>query len=118
MPIDYREYPSDWLSVIRPRVLARAQNRCECTGECGLHHYWRCQEKHGRPGRFTNGRIVLTIAHMNRGIFGRFHEKSNPKATLKALCQRCHLRYDLEHHISNAWRTRHERKATGDLLAV
>lgn len=106
MPIDYRQYPPNWLTEIRPRVLARAQNRCECDGECGLHPYWRCQEFHGRKARFARGRIVLTIAHMNRGRFARFHEKENIHATLKAMCQKCHFRYDHAHHIEKAAETR------------
>ncbi len=35
MPIDYSEYPSLW-PEIRARILARAGDRCECTGECEL----------------------------------------------------------------------------------
>lgn len=36
MPIDYRKYPTDWKTVIRPRIMARAKNRCEM---CRIPHY-------------------------------------------------------------------------------
>ena len=35
MPIDYSKYPDNWLSEIRPRIMERANNSCEC---CGLNH--------------------------------------------------------------------------------
>jgi hypothetical protein len=36
MPINYRKYPENWLIEIRPRILERAKNKCEC---CGLENY-------------------------------------------------------------------------------
>lgn len=36
MPIDYKKYPKNWLSEIRPRVLKRADNKCEF---CGVENY-------------------------------------------------------------------------------
>jgi hypothetical protein len=35
---------------------------------------------------------------------------------LKAMCQRCHLRYDQELHQRNARETRRSRKAIAELL--
>ena|SRR3990167_11548082 len=101
MPINYKEYPKNWITEIRPAVLKRAENHCEF---CGV-------ENHSIIYRFGKGindwvpagggngttRVVLTIAHLD-------HDKSNhnidPKR-LKALCQKCHLGYDLKRHISN-----------------
>lgn len=117
MPIDYSNYPSNWLSEIRPRILARARYRCECDGECGLHPGMRCRERHGAKAKFARGLVVLTIAHMNRGRFGRFHNKENPNATLKAMCQRCHFRCDHAHHVENAAKTRAEQP-TKERIAV
>lgn len=37
---------------------------------------------------------------------------------LKALCQRCHLRYDARNHAANAAETRRSRKAVGDLFPI
>lgn len=34
MPVDMRRYPPNWRTEIRPRILARAGDRCE---QC-----WRC----------------------------------------------------------------------------
>lgn len=36
MPIDYKNYPPNWLTEIRPRILKRAKNKCEF---CGLKNY-------------------------------------------------------------------------------
>jgi len=36
MPINYNLYPANWKTEIRPRILARAANKCEC---CGLPNY-------------------------------------------------------------------------------
>lgn len=54
--------------------------------------------------------IVLTIAHLD-------HAPENvDESNLKALCQRCHLRYAAAHHAETARTTRHARKAIGDLF--
>lgn len=38
MPIDYNDYPSNWKTEIRPRILERANNCCE---RCGVrNHAW------------------------------------------------------------------------------
>lgn len=121
MPINYKEYPDNWLTEIRPAVLARAENKCE---ECGVanqaiikrwpdgrvtypnsveweminnrvknHDYSFTQaiKKYG----FT--RVVLTIAHLD-------HDKENEKVPLdrlRAWCQKCHLGYDMPIHVNN-----------------
>ena len=35
MPIDYSKYPANWKTEIVPRILKRANNRCEM---CGLEN--------------------------------------------------------------------------------
>lgn len=50
--------------------------------------------------------IVLTIAHLNHQP-----EDCRPE-NLKAMCQRCHLRYDQKHHFES----RRSGKASGDLF--
>ena len=91
MPIDYKKYPINW-RMIRHRILKRAGDRCECTGECGLHSTTgRCVEINKTKANFANGKVVLTIAHLD-------HDESNiniKDERLKAMCQRCHLRYDV-----------------------
>lgn len=75
-------YPKDW-KKIRARILDRAHNRCEF---CGVLNGLSVAGAHG----WYN--IVLTIAHLDH------NPENNDPANLRALCQRCHLRYDAEHH--------------------
>jgi len=100
MPIDYRQYPSDW-KARRERILRRAGQHTDCYGN---FHEARCEwchavnhDIHPRTGSI----VVLTIAHLD-------HDKLNHDVTddrLAALCQACHLGYDGEHH-------RHKRRMT------
>ncbi len=93
MPIDYSEYPALW-PEIRARILKRARERCECTGECGRGHEGRCGAKNRFPNPTTGSRVVLTIAHLD-------HDHKNHDVTddrLKAMCQACHLSYDMAVH--------------------
>lgn len=49
--------------------------------------------------------IVLTVAHLD-------HDPRNcDPSNLKALCQKCHLDYDQQHHQQNAAATRRKGKA-------
>ena len=106
-------YPKDW-KAISTAIRARSGGRCECHGECGLHRTTpgprRCVELHGEPARWAKGKIVLTVAHLNHQP-----EDCRPE-NLKAMCQRCHLRYDHDHHQRNAYETRRKGKALADLL--
>ena len=55
-------------------------------------------------------RIVLTIAHLD-------HTPENCSLdNLRALCQRCHLRYDQHHHQQTAYATRRAGRALADLF--
>ena len=90
MPIDYSKYPPDWKTHIRPRILQRAKHCCE---QCGLPNYRYVDRDTREPClRWDdNGvKIILTIAHLD-------HDETNwdvKDDRLKAMCQRCHLRYD------------------------
>ena len=103
MPIDYKKYPKNWKSEIRPRILKRANNKCEC---CGLENYSLVHSfkensktvwKDLSYGDFIRKlaktvKVVLTIAHLD-------HDETNHDVKderLKAMCQLCHLRYDAE----------------------
>lgn len=45
---------------------------------------------------------------------GMDHDKTNnDPANLRALCQRCHLDWDHDHHMENARRTRWQKKLGG-----
>ena len=119
MPIRSSEkarYPQDW-KAIRARILARAQDRCECQGECGLHppnpQPRRCIERHHTPAIYARGQIVLTIAHL-----GDPSPENCADDNLKAMCQRCHLRYDHEQHMKNSAATRRAKRNKGSELPL
>ena len=104
MPIskaNAKRYPGNW-PYIRSTILRRAGDKCEWCG--ALNHDFRMN---------ANDRvieIVLTIAHLD-------HTPENcAPENLRALCQRCHLRFDAKHHQRNAYATRRKDKAAGDLF--
>lgn len=85
-------YPPEWKEISRRIRFERAVGQCECSGQCGLHRGRRCGERNGEPAKWANGKIVLTVAHLD-------HTPENCEdGNLLAMCQRCHLRYDRQHH--------------------
>lgn len=121
--MDRRRYPEGWERVSL-EVRERAGWRCECHGECGSDHEreagkLRCTARHAAPHPITGSTVVLTVAHLWRGPCAEHHAagvKCDDPEHLAAMCQRCHLRYDLEHHVANARATRRARRACGDLF--
>jgi 5-methylcytosine-specific restriction endonuclease McrA len=112
-PVQRARYPEDW-PVISARIRARSGGQCECEGECGLHRDHpgprRCVERNGEPAVWARGKVMLTVAHLN-------HTPEDCRdENLKAMCQRCHLRYDIEHHQRNAAATRRRKKGNGELF--
>lgn len=92
MPFHKELYPKNW-KEISLRVRERAGNRCEW---CGAENY--------QPHPVTRSKVVLTVAHLD-------HDPQNcADENLKALCQRCHLHYDRDHHARNAAETRRKKK--------
>lgn len=107
-------YPKNW-KELRFAILIRANDRCEFCGVENSAKGWRDRfgEFHPlcalatasvRDLRLMTGKrvikIVLTIAHMD-------HDPANcDPDNLKALCQMCHLNYDMKHHQRNASHTR------------
>lgn len=128
MPVDFSRYPADWPDVVAA-IRARACDRCECAGECGLHpavrdeeigatQPRRCCEANGQPAKYARGKIVLTIAHLNAPGGPCICEPlCGDPAHLKAMCQRCHLRYDAPRHAASAGRTRSRKRRTEDRQA-
>lgn len=121
MPCDYSKYPANWFTEIRPRILARADNRCE---RCGLENHAYVVRGEGASILFSskekcdvllaltiaNGlkctKIVLTIAHVGETK----HDKMDCRdEVLLALCQRCHLLEDMDEHKRN--RSGHKYRA-------
>lgn len=83
-------YPKNW-KEIRAKILQRAKNRCEF---CGVkNHTWRPSLSSTSPSDAV--KVVLTIAHLD-------HDPThNDPENLRALCQRCHNRYDAKHRAAN-----------------
>lgn len=104
MPIDYKRYPKNWHEFSRFIRFERADNRCE-----------KCFAENYQPHPITGSKVILTIAHLdaigdictceqNEG-----HQKCAITAHVAALCQRCHLIYDIERHKFNRRRSRAEK---------
>jgi 5-methylcytosine-specific restriction endonuclease McrA len=91
MPFDRKLYPEDW-EQISLAVREDAGWRCEF-----------CVRIHGQPHPVTGSRVVLTVAHLDHNP--QHSERSN----LRALCQRCHLRYDTDLHRRHASETKRKR---------
>lgn len=91
------QYPSTWKAFSRSIRSERAQGRCECVGECGLHCTHpgprRCVERDRQPARWAQGIVVLTVAHLCSCTPPCVEETH-----VKACCNRCHLRIDIDLH--------------------
>lgn len=99
MPVDMKRYPSDW-KAISLRIRQREGWRCK-----------HCGAENGKPNPRTGSIVILTVAHLGTphpdGTAGAKHDKHDVRdENLAALCQACHLAYDLADHIANAKRTR------------
>lgn len=134
-PENKARYPADW-KQIRARILARAGNCCERCKAANLtiiargegkdegtyltdeaevfdadtgEHLGQCRMSDYCAARMV--RIVLTIARLD-------HTPENcSDDNLRAWCQRCHLRYDQQHHAETRAMTRQlaRRTAGGQL---
>ena len=106
MPWRRSEYPAEWDTVIRPVLLARAENRCE-----GSPAYPGCRVVNHQSHPETGSMVVLTMAHLCR-----CEPKCGELTHLRLLCQRCHLTLDVELHQQHAAETRGTRsEAAGQL---
>ena len=92
-------YPKDWKRISLRIRTERAGNLCE----------W-CKAENGQPHPVTGSKVVLTVAHLD-------HDPRNCDDTnLRALCQRCHLSYDAEHHRHTRERTRRAALKNSELF--
>jgi hypothetical protein len=116
MPIDMKRYPPDW-KQISASVREHAGHKCEF---CGVpNHAIGYRDRRGVFHEVTPDdvsfyealwhikviKIVTTVAHLDHDT------TNNDPANLRELCQRCHLRYDLKHHLRNASHTRAVKRA-------
>lgn len=118
MGFDPKHYPSNWYEFSMEIRNERAKGQCECEGECGLHDgrdlfftkARRCEERNATPAKFAQGMIVLTVAHLNReGGICKCSPLCAEASHVKAMCQRCHLRYDAPLHQIHAKETRQRK---------
>jgi len=83
MPIkkeNKERYPKNWKQISERIRFERANNMCEV---CGCENY--------KPHPITGNKVILTVAHLD-------HQPENCQDdNLKAMCQRCHNRYDIKH---------------------
>ena len=92
-PENRKRYPKGWKAISKRIRFDRAGSRCECRGECGTDHqaevgHNRCNAINYRDHPITGSSVVLTVAHLNH-VPEHCHDSN-----LRAMCQRCHLRYD------------------------
>jgi len=138
MPCDYKNYPDNWKSEIRPAILERDNHCCKFCGVenksfgyrdiNGKFYSWKlidddlhndgydyfsnelknCYDKKGNPTKGIT--ICLTIAHLDHNT------KNNDYENLAALCQRCHLNYDKDYHRENTRATIKKKKGLQNLF--
>ncbi len=131
MPIDYKKYPPNWLTEIRPRIMARAKNTCECD-DCDFKHLelvWAVKRNGRTQGWFRDfeqaNLIPKSIESKKNKKTSKVELVDNPKKVkviltvahldhdelnhdvkderLKAMCQLCHLRYDAKEKYKRAF---------------
>lgn len=103
-PENIARYPADWPAIVE-RVRQRSGNACE-----GSPQYPDCRAPNRAQHPVTGSRVVLTVAHLD-------HTPEHcDLGNLRHWCQRCHLAYDLQHHIETRARTRHEQANTRELF--
>ncbi len=106
MPMQPERYPPHWKEI----SLARRVQAC-----------WRCEWCHVAQGTIRIGgkgkpyKVVLTVAHLGTpypdGRPGDKHDKMDVRAeNVAALCQACHLRYDIDEHIQHAKANRQRQR--------
>ena len=130
MPCNHADYHPDWKSIVR-QIKEQAGDRCEFCG--APNRAWVTRDASGRwtidetipentaviawgwnkPTTPPPTKIVLTVAHLDHDV------GNNDPANLKALCQKCHLAWDRDHHNRNAAETRRRKKiAAGQAVLV
>jgi len=116
MPIDYRKYPANWKTEIRPAILKRAENRCEFCQMPNYAIYTRNTRTIWYVGKTYKSALsqyqvgpffkeydaicVLTIAHLDHDI------NNNDPDNLRALCQKCHNNHDKKYRAENRKRNK------------
>ena len=82
MPINYKLYPKDW-NLISKAIIKKQNGIC-----------YFCPAENYKPHWKTGSKVILTTHHIDGDL------KNSSRYNLIALCQRCHLRLDMEKHFS------------------
>jgi hypothetical protein len=107
MPCNYKEYPENW-KWLSTQIIKDAGNRCELCYAPNAETVARYKD-HKHPwekisdikfkddliDKFRPVKIVLTVHHIDS------NKMNSKKQNIIALCQRCHLRLDLQKHMAN-----------------
>lgn len=97
-PENKARYPENWKQISEYIRFVRAGNCCE----------W-CGAENRKPHPVTGSAVVLTCAHLD-------HVPENVAHwNLRALCQRCHLRFDAP--VKRKLRAARKQALTDDLFA-
>ncbi len=96
-------YSKEW-KAFRAELLERSENKCE-----GTPQFPKCEAVNRESHPETGSKVVLTIAHMDHDSTHTDPERC------RALCQRCHLNWDREHHAKNAAATRRKKSPQIDI---
>jgi hypothetical protein len=95
-------YPDNW-GELAEACKAQAEWKCE---KCGVTHgSVRIGGKSGKPYK-----VRLAAAHLD-------HDPENPTPRLMALCEQCHLQYDIPLHVKNCKITKPLKRYTAQLQA-
>src|ERR671917_377007 len=95
------QYAEGWKEFSRQIRYERAKGQCECEGECGLHRTnpgpRRCVERDGQPAKWANGKVMLTVAHLDyKGGPCDCHRREGVKCVnpdhVKPMCTPCNLK--------------------------
>lgn len=141
MPMDRSRYPADWDSISRsirdraghkcewcgvPNDALILRSKVDGSKYLILNKDGEFHDNEGHAVRLSEEpeqyhdaqytRVVLTVAHLGvdkpDGVPGDKHDKMDCRPeNLAALCQRCHLGFDMEDHIAARRRNRLQKKA-------
>lgn len=84
MPMKRHLYPANWNAISKRIRFEVAGNRCQF---CGAENY--------QPHPVTGSKVILTVAHLDNDT------TNNTDENLRALCQRCHNRHDIDYRRAN-----------------
>lgn len=94
------KYPKNWKEISEDIRFNRADGRCEVCGAINYSYVNRINRELCLPDEYNAIRIVLTVAHLD-------HNPENcDYDNLKAMCQKCHNNYDVDHRRHTRMKTK------------